>query len=83
MEATTQHHQEIPGEPTETATALLETATAAIQGFGPVNKIHQHLCAYIYINLPYLTSNESLLIHCSNELNTGHMHAGFIFIQMT
>ncbi|KAL7251078.1 hypothetical protein ACSBR1_012997 [Camellia fascicularis] len=37
---------EIPGEPTQTGTSLLEKATAAIQGFGPVNKIHQHLCAF-------------------------------------
>ncbi|CAI9118724.1 OLC1v1020328C1 [Oldenlandia corymbosa var. corymbosa] len=37
---------EIPGEPTHTGTAVLETATATIQGFGPVNKIHQHLCAF-------------------------------------
>ncbi|OWM83479.1 oil body-associated protein 1A-like [Punica granatum] len=39
-------HPEVPGEPTQTGTALLETATAAIQGFGPLNKIHQHLCAF-------------------------------------
>ncbi|XP_073046671.1 oil body-associated protein 1A-like [Primulina eburnea] len=39
-------HPEVPGEPTQTSTALLEKATAAIQGFGPVNKIHQHLCAF-------------------------------------
>uniref|UniRef100_A0A5B7BZE9 Oil body-associated protein 1A n=1 Tax=Davidia involucrata TaxID=16924 RepID=A0A5B7BZE9_DAVIN len=39
-------HPEVPGEPTHTTTALLETATATIQGFGPVNKIHQHLCAF-------------------------------------
>jgi len=38
-------HPEVPGEPTTTSTALLETVAAAIQGFGPVNKIHQHLCA--------------------------------------
>lgn len=37
---------EVPGEPTQAGTAILETATAAIQGFGPVNKIHQHLCAF-------------------------------------
>ncbi|XP_050365149.1 oil body-associated protein 1A-like [Argentina anserina] len=36
----------VPGEPTKTGIAILETATAAIQGFGPVNKIHQHLCAF-------------------------------------
>ncbi|KAF5752534.1 hypothetical protein HS088_TW01G00449 [Tripterygium wilfordii] len=39
-------HPKVPGEPVNTGTALLETATAAIQGFGPVNKIHQHLCAF-------------------------------------
>ncbi|EYU31505.1 hypothetical protein ABFS82_07G071400 [Erythranthe guttata] len=39
-------HPKIPGEPTQTSTTLLEKATAAIQGFGPVNKIHQHLCAF-------------------------------------
>ncbi|XP_059630337.1 oil body-associated protein 1A-like [Cornus florida] len=39
-------HREIPGEATHTGTALLETATATIQGFEPVNKIHQHLCAF-------------------------------------
>ncbi|KAL8104577.1 oil body-associated protein 1B-like [Apium graveolens] len=39
-------HPDIPGEETHTGTALVETATAAIQGFGPINKIHQHLCAF-------------------------------------
>ncbi|CAA6668187.1 unnamed protein product [Spirodela intermedia] len=37
---------EIPGEPTHTSTAMLETATGAIQSFAPVKKIHQHLCAF-------------------------------------
>ncbi|WOL00424.1 hypothetical protein Cni_G09137 [Canna indica] len=37
---------DVPGNPTSTGTALLETATAAIQGFHPINKIHQHLCAF-------------------------------------
>jgi hypothetical protein len=37
-------HPDVPGEPT-TGTALLETATAAVQSFGPAKKIHQHLCA--------------------------------------
>ncbi|KAI4338875.1 hypothetical protein MLD38_023882 [Melastoma candidum] len=44
-----QHHgtrPEVPGEPTQTGTALLETATSAIQGFGPLNHVHQHLCAF-------------------------------------
>ncbi|XP_055812035.1 oil body-associated protein 1A-like [Solanum dulcamara] len=39
-------HPEVPGEPTQTGTAIVETATATIQGFGPINKIHQHLCAF-------------------------------------
>lgn len=40
------HEVEVPGKPTETGTALLEAATGSIQGFGPVNQIHQHLCAF-------------------------------------
>jgi hypothetical protein len=40
------HDVEVPGKPTETGTALLETATGTIQGFAPVNQIHQHLCAF-------------------------------------
>ncbi|KAI9195845.1 hypothetical protein LWI28_018682 [Acer negundo] len=36
----------VPGDPTEMGTAIVETTTAAIQGFGPTNKIHQHLCAF-------------------------------------
>ena len=36
----------VPGKPTETGTSLLETATGAIQGFPPINQIHQHLCAF-------------------------------------
>ena len=39
-------HPEVPGDPTQIGTAILETTTAAIQGFGPTNKIHQHLCAF-------------------------------------
>ncbi|KAJ4766188.1 Oil body-associated protein 1a [Rhynchospora pubera] len=39
-------HVDVPGEPTETGTALLETATGTIQGFQPINNIHQHLCAF-------------------------------------
>ncbi|KAK6125304.1 hypothetical protein DH2020_040952 [Rehmannia glutinosa] len=30
-------HPEVPGEPTQTSTALLEKATATIQGFGPTS----------------------------------------------
>jgi len=40
---------QVPGEPTKTGTAMLETATAAVQKFGPINKIHQHLCAYLLL----------------------------------
>ena len=40
------HNVEVPGKPTETGTALLETATGTIQGFAPLNQIHQHLCAF-------------------------------------
>ncbi|KAK9991320.1 hypothetical protein SO802_026305 [Lithocarpus litseifolius] len=36
----------VPGEPTQTGTAFLETATATIPSFAPINKIHQHLCAF-------------------------------------
>ncbi|XP_010247721.1 PREDICTED: oil body-associated protein 1B-like isoform X2 [Nelumbo nucifera] len=36
----------VPGEPTQTGTALLETATGAIQSFAPINKIHEHQCAF-------------------------------------
>jgi len=39
-------HPEVPGEPKKTTTTLREKATAAIQGFGPVNKIQQRLCAF-------------------------------------
>jgi hypothetical protein len=42
-------HPEVPGEPTQTGTAFLEMATATIQNFAPINKIHQHLCAYVLI----------------------------------
>lgn len=41
----------VPGEPTQTGTALIETATGAVQGFAPINQIHQHLCAYITLSL--------------------------------
>jgi hypothetical protein len=37
---------DVPGKPTETGTALLETATGTIQGFAPINQIHEHLCAF-------------------------------------
>ncbi|XP_008775836.1 oil body-associated protein 1A-like [Phoenix dactylifera] len=39
-------HGEVPGEPTKTVTSLVETAAATIQGFPPISKIHQHLCAF-------------------------------------
>ncbi|CAL0333098.1 unnamed protein product [Lupinus luteus] len=42
----TNNNNEVAGEPTKTTFSLLETASAAIQNFAPVNKIHQHLCAF-------------------------------------
>ncbi|KAH7682963.1 Oil body-associated protein-like protein [Dioscorea alata] len=39
-------HVEVPGEATETSTAVVETATGIIQSFAPINQIHQHLCAF-------------------------------------
>ncbi|EEF43767.1 conserved hypothetical protein [Ricinus communis] len=39
-------HPEVPGEPTPTRVNILESATATVQPFGPVKKIHQHLCAF-------------------------------------
>ncbi|GAA0186169.1 hypothetical protein LIER_33457 [Lithospermum erythrorhizon] len=39
-------HPEVPGEDIERGTAFVETAAATIQSFAPVNKIHQHLCAF-------------------------------------
>lgn len=57
-------HPEVPGEPTKTGTALLETATSAVQGLGPLNKIHQHLCAYVtHFTLfpnPFFTSRTTI-----------------------
>ncbi|KAB2014410.1 hypothetical protein ES319_D09G223200v1 [Gossypium barbadense] len=40
------NHAQVPGEPTETTTSLVETATGAIQGFRPIKQIHEHLCAF-------------------------------------
>ncbi|KAF5199411.1 Oil body-associated protein 1a [Thalictrum thalictroides] len=37
---------QIPGEPTQTGVSLVETASVAMQSFTPINKIHQHLCAF-------------------------------------
>ncbi|GLT50747.1 hypothetical protein SLA2020_242100 [Shorea laevis] len=37
---------QVLGEAINTTTSILETATSAIQSFGAVNKIHQHLCAF-------------------------------------
>ncbi|KAL5703239.1 Oil body-associated protein 1A [Ranunculus cassubicifolius] len=37
---------QIPGEPTPTSISLIEKASAAVQNFAPINKIHQHLCAF-------------------------------------
>lgn len=39
-------HPELPGDPTKTTTTMVEGTTAALQKFAPVNKIHQHLCAF-------------------------------------
>ncbi|KAM1030030.1 hypothetical protein ACFX13_034671 [Malus domestica] len=39
-------HAQVPGEPTPTSMAFLETATAAVQNFSPIKSIHQHLCAF-------------------------------------
>ncbi|GMY32190.1 oil body-associated protein 1A-like [Fagus crenata] len=39
-------YPEVPGEPTQTGSAFIETATATIQNFAPIKKIHQHLCAF-------------------------------------
>ncbi|KAK2389233.1 Oil body-associated protein 1A [Trifolium repens] len=44
--STNNGHPQVPGEPTDTTTSVLETVTSTIQGFGPINKIHQHLCAF-------------------------------------
>ncbi|PPS01478.1 hypothetical protein GOBAR_AA19197 [Gossypium barbadense] len=40
------YHPQVPGEPTQTTTSLVETATGAIQSFRPIKQIHQHLCAF-------------------------------------
>lgn len=37
---------DIPGEPIKTSTSLLETGNGIIQGFTPINKIHERLCAF-------------------------------------
>ncbi|GMH20257.1 hypothetical protein Nepgr_022098 [Nepenthes gracilis] len=39
-------HPEVPGDKTGTATSVVETAAAAVQKFGPINNMHQHLCAF-------------------------------------
>ncbi|KAA8548329.1 hypothetical protein F0562_000013 [Nyssa sinensis] len=71
-------HPEVPGEPTHTSTALLETATATIQGFGPINKIHQHLCApdadARLIGLEYIVSEELFLTLPDEEKRMWHSH---------
>ncbi|GAB2267192.1 Oil body-associated protein 1A [Dionaea muscipula] len=43
-----QHPEVHAGEPTHSTTSMVETATAAVQKFGPINNIHQHLCAFHY-----------------------------------
>ncbi|XP_065867737.1 oil body-associated protein 1B-like [Euphorbia lathyris] len=37
---------QVPGATTPASINILETATAAVQPFGPIHKIHQHLCAF-------------------------------------
>ncbi|KAF7837069.1 oil body-associated protein 1A-like [Senna tora] len=59
---------EVPGEATTTGTSLLETATSAIQGFHPLGKIHQHLCAFHFYS--YDMSRQVEAHHfcgCQNE----------------
>ncbi|KAK9146036.1 hypothetical protein Sjap_005939 [Stephania japonica] len=50
----------IPGEPTKTGTSLVETATGAIQGFAPVNKIHQHFCGQVEVHHYCAHQNEEM-----------------------
>ncbi|KAK6930647.1 Oil body-associated protein-like [Dillenia turbinata] len=38
--------RQVPGVPTQTGTGLVEKATSVVQSFAPINKIHQHLCAF-------------------------------------
>jgi hypothetical protein len=52
----------VPGEPTETGTALLETATGTIQGFQPVKSIHEHLCAYVLCPISSFMLQNSILV---------------------
>ena len=52
----------VPGEPTQTGTALIETATGAVQGFAPINQIHQQLCAYITLSNLFLVYGPRLPI---------------------
>jgi hypothetical protein len=58
-------YPEVPGEPTQPGTAFLETATATIQNFAPINKIHQHLCAYLFAS----SSSCSFTISLSYDLS--------------
>ncbi|BAT86644.1 hypothetical protein LR48_Vigan102s008900 [Vigna angularis] len=46
MSTNDDHPQVLDGEPTQTGTYLRDTATSVIQNFDPINKIHQHLCAF-------------------------------------
>lgn len=66
--STSNPEAEVPGEATGTGTAILESVTSAVQSFGPINKIHQHLCAYvtnlyIYIHLHYFCYTYFTKIH--------------------
>ncbi|EFJ07571.1 hypothetical protein SELMODRAFT_161673 [Selaginella moellendorffii] len=36
----------VPGDAKETKTKVLESGASILQSFAPVNKIHQHLCAF-------------------------------------
>ncbi|TKY47788.1 hypothetical protein E2542_SST29849 [Spatholobus suberectus] len=57
----------LDGEPTNTATSLRDTATAAIQNFAPINKIHQHLCAFHFYS--YDTTRQVEAHHYCAHLN--------------
>ncbi|CAM8985399.1 unnamed protein product [Rhodiola kirilowii] len=46
IHAASSESREVPGERTQIGIGLVDYASAAIQGFGPINKIHQHLCAF-------------------------------------
>ncbi|WCJ27524.1 hypothetical protein M5689_009260 [Euphorbia peplus] len=39
---------EIPGDATSTTVNMVDKAAGAVQSFAPLNKIHEHLCAFHY-----------------------------------